>query len=241
MHAFTASQDIRGWNECLIAYVLAASSPTHPIAPGRLSSRLGEEPHFCERPRLLRHQAAARAGARRAALLRPLFLPRARPARALRPLRRLFCAERRADAHQPGALHRQSRRLQGLRRRLLGPHGKRYVRRLYGAFAAQRPRRHLADRRALLHPLHAGGKHAGAALRFTTCSATGSSANTAFATPSRSTGTGSRIPISRSTRARSSSMIENFRSGLLWRLFMSAPEVQAGLARLGFESRPPVA
>lgn len=29
-------------------------------------------------------------------------------------------------------------------------------------------------------------------------------------------------------------MIENHRSGLLWRLFMSAPEVQAGLGRLGF-------
>lgn len=29
-------------------------------------------------------------------------------------------------------------------------------------------------------------------------------------------------------------MIENYRSGLLWRLFMSAPEVQAGLHRLGF-------
>ncbi len=29
-------------------------------------------------------------------------------------------------------------------------------------------------------------------------------------------------------------MIENFRSGLLWRLFMSAPEVRAGLGRLGF-------
>ena len=29
-------------------------------------------------------------------------------------------------------------------------------------------------------------------------------------------------------------MIENFRSGLLWRLFMSAPEVRTGLARLGF-------
>lgn len=29
-------------------------------------------------------------------------------------------------------------------------------------------------------------------------------------------------------------MIENHRSGLLWRLFMSAPEVKAGLARLGF-------
>lgn len=31
-------------------------------------------------------------------------------------------------------------------------------------------------------------------------------------------------------------MIENFRSGLLWNLFMSAPEVKAGLKKLGFES-----
>jgi hypothetical protein len=31
-------------------------------------------------------------------------------------------------------------------------------------------------------------------------------------------------------------MIENYRSGLLWRLFMGAPEVRAGLARLGFTS-----
>jgi hypothetical protein len=31
-------------------------------------------------------------------------------------------------------------------------------------------------------------------------------------------------------------MIENYRSGLLWRLFMSCPEVRTGLNRLGFES-----
>jgi hypothetical protein len=31
-------------------------------------------------------------------------------------------------------------------------------------------------------------------------------------------------------------MTENFRSGLLWSLFMSAPEVQSGLQKLGFES-----
>jgi hypothetical protein len=31
-------------------------------------------------------------------------------------------------------------------------------------------------------------------------------------------------------------MIENFRSGLLWKLFMQAPEVRRGLARLGFTS-----
>jgi hypothetical protein len=31
-------------------------------------------------------------------------------------------------------------------------------------------------------------------------------------------------------------MIENYRSALLWRLFMSCPEVKAGLRKLGFES-----
>ena len=30
-------------------------------------------------------------------------------------------------------------------------------------------------------------------------------------------------------------MIENYRSGLLWKLFMSCPEVQKGLKKLGFE------
>ena len=31
-------------------------------------------------------------------------------------------------------------------------------------------------------------------------------------------------------------MIENDRSGLLWKLFMSCPEIRGGLRRLGFES-----
>lgn len=31
-------------------------------------------------------------------------------------------------------------------------------------------------------------------------------------------------------------MMENYRSGLLWRLFMSCPEVQSGLKKLGFQS-----
>ena len=33
-------------------------------------------------------------------------------------------------------------------------------------------------------------------------------------------------------------MIENYRSGLLWKLFMSAPEVRAGLEKLGFYYEP---
>ncbi|NVJ85366.1 MAG: beta-glucosidase [Algoriphagus sp.] len=35
------------------------------------------------------------------------------------------------------------------------------------------------------------------------------------------------------------SMIENYRSGLGWRLFMNAPEIQAGLEKLGFEFQVP--
>ena len=31
-------------------------------------------------------------------------------------------------------------------------------------------------------------------------------------------------------------MMEKFRSGLLWRLFMQAPEIRDGLDRLGFKS-----
>ncbi len=32
-NGFVLDHEVRGWNECLIAYVLAASSPTYPIAP----------------------------------------------------------------------------------------------------------------------------------------------------------------------------------------------------------------
>ncbi len=31
-------------------------------------------------------------------------------------------------------------------------------------------------------------------------------------------------------------MVENYRSGLLWNLFMSCPEVKTGMAALGFQS-----
>ena len=33
-------------------------------------------------------------------------------------------------------------------------------------------------------------------------------------------------------------MIENYRTGLLWRLFMSCPEIQASLDALGFSYAP---
>ncbi len=33
-------------------------------------------------------------------------------------------------------------------------------------------------------------------------------------------------------------MIENYRTGLLWKLFMSHPDVKKGLEKLGFETIP---
>ena len=72
-NGWVLDHEIRGWNECLITYVLAASSPRYPIDPVGLPSLLRVEPRLPQRQALLRHRAAARAAARRAALLRPLF------------------------------------------------------------------------------------------------------------------------------------------------------------------------
>lgn len=34
-------------------------------------------------------------------------------------------------------------------------------------------------------------------------------------------------------------MIENYRSGLLWKLFMNIPDIKNGLKKLGFQSQQP--
>ena len=70
--------EIRGWNECLITYVLAASAPRYPIDPARLSSRLRGRPQFRQRQILLRHFSAARSSLWRPTVLRALFLLRHR-------------------------------------------------------------------------------------------------------------------------------------------------------------------
>src|SRR3546814_16991080 len=71
-----------------------------PDCTGGLPQGLDRQPGVPQRPDLLRHRAAARAAPRRSAVLLALFVPRARPARAARPLRRLLGAERRPHADQ---------------------------------------------------------------------------------------------------------------------------------------------
>jgi hypothetical protein len=43
---FAMNHRIRGWNECLITYVLAASSPTHPIDPAAYHNGFAKSPAF---------------------------------------------------------------------------------------------------------------------------------------------------------------------------------------------------
>ena len=50
-NGWSMDHEIRGWNECLITYVLAASSPRYRDRPRGLSPRLGGRPRLPERPR----------------------------------------------------------------------------------------------------------------------------------------------------------------------------------------------
>ena len=107
-NGWAMNHEIRGWNECLITYVLAAAAPRHAIEAERLSPRLCSRPQFLNGKSLLRHRVAARHALRRPAVLRPLLVLRTRSARPQGPLRGLLAAEPAARAHQSRPLHRQS-------------------------------------------------------------------------------------------------------------------------------------
>ena len=100
---------IRGWNECLITYLLAASSPTHRIEPEIYHRGWASGPHFTNGHEYFGTRLPLGPDLRRSAVLRPLLVSRPRPARPERPLRRLLGAEPRPHGDQPRALHRQSR------------------------------------------------------------------------------------------------------------------------------------
>ena len=162
-NGWSMNHEIRGWNECLITYVLAASAPRYPIAPDVYHRGWADGRDFRNGRSLRRHHAAARAGRRRTAVPRPLLLPRPRPARPQRPLRRLLAAERRAHADQPRATACATRKgFKGYGPDCWGLTASDSIRGLRRAFADQRPRGDHADRGARLLPLHAGAVDAGA-------------------------------------------------------------------------------
>jgi len=46
VHGFARNMEVRGWNECLIAYVLAAGAPEHPIPPSAYHEGWARGPEF---------------------------------------------------------------------------------------------------------------------------------------------------------------------------------------------------
>ena len=81
-HGWATRHKIVGWDECLIAYVLGAASPTFPIKPDAYHKGWTAGRTFQNGKELLRPQAAARPRFRRPAVLLALSVPGPRSARA---------------------------------------------------------------------------------------------------------------------------------------------------------------
>jgi len=236
-YGFEMNLRIAGWNECLIAYVLAASSPTHPIRPG------------------VYHKGWARGGkmVNRKPFLGvhvPLGRPRGGP---------LFFAhysfvcldprklrDRYADYWQQNVNHTRANYLYCVRE---APAEYRYSSRCWGLTASDDPdgyRAHQPGKRdtgtitptAALSSMPYAPAESIAAGRFF-CRELGDrlwgphGLYDAF-NLSRGWFARQHVAINQGPIV---AMIENYRTGLLWRTFMKCREVQVGLEKLGFTWR----
>jgi hypothetical protein len=226
---------IRGWNECLITYVLAASSPRHAVAPSVYHRGFASGPGF-------------RNGKSWYGIELPLGMPYGGP---LFFAHYSFCgldprglADRHADYWEQNVSHVRINRAHCVAnpREFEG-----YGESSWGLTASDDPSgysAHAPDNdngtisptaalaslpyaptevmTALRHFLERHGKRLWRELGFADafCESQNWYADTFLAIDQG--------PII--------VMIENHRTGLLWRLFMAVPEVQAGLGRLGFAS-----
>ena len=232
---WSMNHEIRGWNECLVTYVLAAASPRHPIDPVVYHEGYASGPDF-------------RNGGSYYGIELPLGMPYGGP---LFFTHYSFCgldprglSDRYADywlqnLHHVRINHAHCR---------ANPHAfKGYSAHCWGLTASDDPAGYDAHApahdngtisptaalssfvyapreamAALRHFLRAHGKRIWGRYGFVDafCEAQKWYADTYLAIDQG--------PIV--------VMTENYRTGLLWKLFMRTPEVQAGLRRLGFSS-----
>lgn len=233
-HGFAIRHEIRGWNECLIAYVLAAASPTHPIPADAYHRGFASGPAFVNG----RHYLGIEL---------PLGMPYGGP---LFFAHYSFCGldphgltDRYADYFAQNVAHTRINHA-WCRENPDGHAG--YGDACWGLTASDAPDGYVAHApdvdtgtispTAALSSLPYAPEQAMAALRHfladrpeiwgrygfvdAFCEDRGWVADTFLAIDQG--------PIV--------AMIENHRSGLLWRLFMADPDVRAGLGRLGFAS-----
>jgi hypothetical protein len=143
---------IAGWNECLIAYVLAAASENYPVDPDIYHDGFVASPSF--RNGKLFHGVELPLGVDFGG---PLFFAHysfcGLDPRGLRDRHADYWEQNVRHAHQPCPLRRQSARLQRLRARLLGPDRQSRPPPLWRTQPVARYRRHHAERSAIEFPL----------------------------------------------------------------------------------------
>lgn len=234
-HGWSLDADVRGWNECLVAYVLAAASPTYPIDPAVYHNGWAQSRRFLNRRRFydIELPLGPDFGG-------PLFF-----------CHYSFCGldPRALKDDYAWYLEQNIQHTQiNYEHCVRNPHGhKGYGPSAWGLTACDDPTGYVAHApdndtgviaptaalssfpyaphqamRALRHFYDAlGDKIWG---RFGFVDAFSESQDWCAKTY---------LAIDQGPIV---VMIENYRSGLLWRLFMSDPDVQTGLKRLGFES-----
>lgn len=237
-HGWTMNMPVRGFNECLVMYVLAAGSPTHPVDPAVYHEGWAEggaivQPHEVEGQTLrLRNQGAA-AG--------PLFWAHysflGLDPRGLRDryadygdeMRALTLANRAYCIRNPKGYDGYGEACWGLTSSY-SPGG--YV---GHAPVGERDLGVISPTAALSSVVYAP-EYALEVMRHLRADRPGLWGPYGFY-DAFSPSTGWYVPrylaIDQGPVA---VMIENYRSGLLWELFMSHPDVQRGLRRLGFGS-----
>jgi hypothetical protein len=235
-HGWAMDSPIRGWNECLLTFVLAAGSARHPIDPGIYHEGFAGGPDF-------------RNGRDHYGIVLPLGMNSGGP---LFFSHYSFCgldprglSDRYADYWQQNLRHTQI----NYRHCVRNPYNHLgYSPDCWGLTASHGPRGYIAsapDRDfGVITP-------SAALSSFPYAPAEAMRALRGFLTkpPKRIWGRFGFVDAfceyrnwySRTYLAINQgpiiAMIENHRTGLLWRLFMGAPEVRRGLARLGFTSQ----
>jgi hypothetical protein len=239
-HDWAMNHAIRGWNECLIAYVLAAASPTHPIAPEVYHRGWTDSPTF-------------RNGKTYDGITLPLGPPQGGPLffahYSFLGLDPRGLSDRYADYWAQNRAHALINRAHCI----ANPHkfagygancwgltacdGDRG----YNAFAPDNDHGVIAPTAALASMPYTPVESMAALRHFYEDMGERLWRDRGFADAFNDSAgwvADSHLAIDQGPIV---VMIENHRSSLLWQLFMSCPEIDAGLRRLGFERRTPPA
>ena len=237
-HDWAMNHAIRGWNECLIAYVLAAASPTHPIAPEVYHRGWTDSPTF-------------RNGKTYDGITLPLGPPQGGPLffahYSFLGLDPRGLSDRYADYWAQNRAHALINRAHCI----ANPHkfagygancwgltacdGDRG----YNAFAPDNDHGVIAPTAALASMPYTPAESMAALRHFYEDMGERLWRDRGFADAFNDSAgwvADSHLAIDQGPIV---VMIENHRSSLLWQLFMSCPEIAAGLRRLGFKRRTP--